>query len=306
MKEVQLLWVYSSQMESGFGVNSHTHDYYHLISMIDGMMQYTLGGKRFLVASGDVVLAPQGVVHAFENKSESPIRYYEIKFTVLNQGLKMILSSMPDYHLQDPFISRLASCIVEEYQNPRTGRDDSATSALLTMLYYMTRDVRCAGDSESGPLDVTAYSPLAQKVVVFLSKHYAEDLSLDDVSDGVGITKNYLCNAFRKSTGFTIMECLTAIRIRKAAELIVYSDLSLTQVAESCGYVSPSHFNRIFTRYVGLPPGQCRRAYTSQNLARDEEGQRHTDAFMFSVLAGKSISPGVINEFLSRKGKGEV
>ena len=86
-------------------------------------------------------------------------------------------------------------------------------------------------------------------------------------------------------------------RIRKAAELIVYSDLTLTQVAQMCGYVSTSHFNRVFARCVGLPPGQCRRAFSFDLHTGGKQTRRTPDSFMYSVLAGKSISPRTIDSF---------
>ncbi len=302
MKEVQLLWVYSSRIDSGFGVNLHTHEYYHLISLAEGSLEYRLGETLYPLLPGDTVLAPQGMPHGFENRSGASVLYYEIKFTVLSPALGRLLSELDPGPLRDPFAARLSSQIVEEYRDHLELMDDSASAALMTLIFHMTRGVRKKAAPAPGLIDTAGYSPLAARVADFLSEHYAEALSLDDISAGVGITKTYLCNAFKKSTGMTILECLNMIRIRRAAELIVYSDLSLSQVAKACGYVSVSHFNRVFMRYAGLPPGQCRHAYTSRNLLR-EEGQRHTDAFMFSVLAGKSISPATVNAFLARKGK---
>ena len=97
----------------------------------------------------------------------------------------------------------------------------------------------------------------------------------------------------------TIFDCLKLIRIRKAAELLVYSDLSLNQIAQMCGLVSASHFNRVFMHYVGIPPGQCRRAYAYNLLAGAGDTQRSADSFMYSVLADKAISPEIINSFES-------
>jgi hypothetical protein len=65
-----------------------------------------------------------------------------------------------------------------------------------------------------------------------------------------------------------------------------------------CGYVSASHFNRVFMRYMGLPPGQCRRAYSFDLV---NNSNRAADSFMYSVLAGKSINTAVINDYEHRK-----
>ena len=65
-----------------------------------------------------------------------------------------------------------------------------------------------------------------------------------------------------------------------------------------CGYVYVSHFNRVFMRYMGLRPGQCRRAFSFDLVNRTE---RVDGSFMYSVLAGKSITLSAINEYEQRK-----
>ena len=80
------------------------------------------------------------------------------------------------------------------------------------------------------------------------------------------------------------------IRIRRAAELIVYSDHSLSQVAERCGFASVSHFNQVFLKYVGITPGHCRKAYPPEIITHpDKMMPADSDTFMYSVLAHKLI-----------------
>ena len=113
----------------------------------------------------------------------------------------------------------------------------------------------------------------------------------------LGYNKTYLCGAFKKNTHLTILDCLNTIRIRHAAELIVYSDHSLAQVADMCGFSSVSHFNRVFLKYVGVTPGQCRRAYPVDALIDPPDSSTRSPrpaGFMYSVLARKRITPDMI------------
>ena len=77
-----------------------------------------------------------------------------------------------------------------------------------------------------------------------------------------------------------------------------YSDHSLTQVSELCGFSSVSHFNRVFLKYVGATPGQCRRAYPVDILFSSEKSpdSGSTGSFMYSVLARKRFSPQAVRE----------
>ena len=302
MNDIQLLWFFSSTMQKGPGVKPHTHDYFHLFCILDGSLTFTLDNETFILNKGDIVLVPKGAVHSFFNEHEAPTTYYEAKFTILGQRLNQILADTTKWVVRDEFAFGLVNHIANEYlYNTRILKDSSALSALQTLIFSLTTEARSVADDTNFFIDVTGYTQLSKKTIAFLTEHYSEDLTLDMISNGVGITKNYLCNAFKRDTSMTIVDCLNMIRIRKAAELIVYSDLPLAQVAHLCGYVSTSHFNRVFLRYVGLPPGQCRRAYPYDLMLRADKLQRNTNDFMYSVLAGKSISSNAISEFERNK-----
>lgn len=302
MKDIRLLWVYTSTMQpNGPGVKPHSHaDYYQVLCMLDGTLNVELGEEEYLLHVGDIVVVPKGVTHRFWNEASVPSHYYDIKFTVLNRQLNQLLDAVEEHILQDSFSFQLVDQIAKEYMHGQILKDESASAALLTLLFAMTSSVRHS-EKEEYIIDTTGYTALSKKVIAYLSDHYSESLSLDDISNGVGTTKNYLCNAFKRNTGITIIDCLNMIRIRKAAELIVYSDLPLAQVAQMCGYVSTSHFNRVFLRYVGVPPGQCRRAYPYDVLLRENKFEKGTNAFMYNVLAGKTIPQDVITEFERNK-----
>ena len=300
MKKIQLLWVYYSCLTPETSAKSHSHDYWHLIC-VQGALQFTLENADFLLGCGDMVLVPRAGAHSFRNDASEKAAYYEIKFLIPNQALEQALLQCVQPICGDSFACRLVEHVADEYLHHRIMNDDSAASALSTLLYHLTSHRRMIGTGELPAIDTSDCNPLSKKVIDFLTAHYDKNLTLDDISAGVEITKNYLCNAFKRNTGMTILDCLNVIRVRKAAELIVYSDLSLSQVAQRCGYVSTSHFNRVFSRIAGIPPGQCRRAFSfDQLVSGTEQVHRNPGTFMYSVLAGKSISSRTINEFEDR------
>jgi AraC-like DNA-binding protein len=141
-------------------------------------------------------------------------------------------------------------------------------------------------------LDASRFSPLSRRIVHYLEAHCEEELSLDALAAAMDYNKTYLCAAFKKDTGQTILDCQNMIRIRRAAELIVYSDHSLVQVSHLCGFSSVSHFNRVFLKYAGITPGQARRAYPADILfGSHKPSASQADQFMYSVLAQKRITP---------------
>lgn len=302
MKEIQVLWVHDSQMTPGTVAKNHAHDYFHLIDVTEGQMRFFLGEEELCLRAGDMVLVHRGKSHRFSNEADGLLRFHEVKFAVQSQQLIRLLQSAASGVIRDPFARQLVAQLAAEYAQNRTMKEEAALAVLSALVLYLTEQIRSQDRQTPGVIDTAGFNKLSKRVIEFLTDHYGENLSLDDISAGVGVTKNYLCNAFKLNTGITIVDCLNMIRIRKAAEQIVYSDLPLTEVAQMCGYVSASHFNRVFMRYVGMPPGQCRRAY-AYDVAGDDA--RMSGSFISSVLAGRPITQEILREFESRK-DGEV
>lgn len=76
----------------------------------------------------------------------------------------------------------------------------------------------------------------------FILTYYSEDISLQQISDYVGLSPNYLSNAFKKSTGNTPMDYLTKVRMIKAKELLLFTNLKINDIASKVGYNSPQNF----------------------------------------------------------------
>jgi AraC-like DNA-binding protein len=85
------------------------------------------------------------------------------------------------------------------------------------------------------------------------------DLSLAAVADEHGISKRTLYYAFA-AANTTFVDELMSLRLEHARELLSHRDLSVTEVAASCGFNDSSHFARRFRKRFGVAPGQLRRA----------------------------------------------
>ncbi len=94
------------------------------------------------------------------------------------------------------------------------------------------------------------------RVAVYIKTHFAEDMSLDNISSALGYNKSYICQAFKKDYNNTPMKYLYEYRIEKAGELMIRSDYTLKQICEMTGFKSIHHFSRTFRKIKGMTPGQ--------------------------------------------------
>lgn len=266
-----------------------------------GSIGFTIGDKTHELGQGSCILVPKETEHGYMNLGDGPLEYMEVKFSCLTPGLEDRLTALGPVIAQDAFTGELVTRIVQEYIDGKASADQAASHYLLALLYALTDRQRSAQQTEFRYIDASRCKPLVQQVVQYLEARFAESFSLDTLADAVGRNKSYLCTAFLKETGTTIVDCLNTIRVRHAAELITYSDYSLADVSAMCGFASTSHFNRTFVKYAGVTPGHCRKAYPDNILANPEswggcDKATYPNRFIYNVLARKHITLDMMTE----------
>lgn len=298
MDPLQILWVGQSCFQPNAGVKAHTHPYFHMILVLQGQDQFIVADQPMTLHEGQCLIIPPETEHTFSNTTQGNTEHLELKFTITNPAMHARVLRVSNQVLENALANALFKHILHEYATQCSPADDAPAAYLTALLHALTEEDRHQSPRQFTYVDASGCSVLAQRVIRYLESHYAEDISLDTLAAALGYNKTYLCGVFKKDTDLTILDCLNTIRIRRAAELIVYSDHSLSQVSELCGFSSVSHFNRVFLKYVGATPGQCRRAYPVDILISSDKAQQtgSTSSFMYSVLARKRFSPQMVRE----------
>lgn len=98
--------------------------------------------------------------------------------------------------------------------------------------------------------------------VNFITEHYSESISLDDIADAIHISKSECCRCFKRVVKLSPFEYLMHYRIYSAAEMIfadVKSQKSIAELATSVGFNNTSYFNKLFKEYMGYTPTEYRK-----------------------------------------------
>ena len=103
-----------------------------------------------------------------------------------------------------------------------------------------------------------AESPVIVRATQFIREHYAEDLTLGQVSSVVNMSRFYFCKQFRKATGLSFVEFVSRTRLEKAKNLLLNLNLRVSEIAFAAGFQSLTHFNRVFKRIEGQSPTEYR------------------------------------------------
>lgn len=94
--------------------------------------------------------------------------------------------------------------------------------------------------------------PGVQQAIRYMRENYSKDLSLGDIAGEAALNEGYFSGLFKKDTGKSITEYLNEIRMEKAKELLVESNLKNYEVAEQVGFRNASYFSTMFKKYTGM------------------------------------------------------
>ncbi|MCL6603584.1 MAG: response regulator [Paenibacillus sp.] len=109
-------------------------------------------------------------------------------------------------------------------------------------------------------------SPLVRRAKQYMLEHYSEyGLTLDSMAGMLQASPVYLSRLFKQELGTSFGAYLTQIRIRKAAQLLNATDMSINEVAERTGYETQHYFSTSFKKQTGVSPLQFRKGASPED-----------------------------------------
>lgn len=98
-----------------------------------------------------------------------------------------------------------------------------------------------------------------EQIDAYLRANLAENISLQSLSDEMGLSKVYLCRIFKKQKDMTPIDYFTRLKIDRARELIVeHPTMPLREISDALGFNDTYYFSKVFKRVTGVPPSELR------------------------------------------------
>ncbi|GBF72137.1 hypothetical protein PA598K_00373 [Paenibacillus sp. 598K] len=101
-------------------------------------------------------------------------------------------------------------------------------------------------------------SSVVEQAIAYMHARCDEALTLDALAEMFGMKPKYFSYLFHKFTGIRPIPYLIRYRMNRARELILYSELSIREIAAQVGYYDPYYFSRLFKKYMGMSPSAIR------------------------------------------------
>lgn len=203
-----------------------------------------VNGERHPIRRESLLLAkPEDVRY-----SHLPFQCKFIHFSVDDPQLRARLDEIPAFfEAEDPrkvdaAIDRVAALFFSA-----KAFDHIASTAELILLLH---EICGYGEREDDAV---------QKAQKYMEHHYNRELTVQTVAEGCHVSASHLHRLFQKRLGVTPGDFLSNIRISAARDLLVNTDLPVSDIAWSCGFHSLSYFSDCFRKKVGVSPREFRK-----------------------------------------------
>ncbi len=104
-----------------------------------------------------------------------------------------------------------------------------------------------------------ARDQLVAQALIVMEQTWGEPITPGAIASQLGVPLRRMERRFKRELGLAPLAVYTQIRLRKAEHLLTQTPMPITEIAAACGYQSPSHFTRAFSRAYGVTPMDYRR-----------------------------------------------
>lgn len=233
-------------------VEMHWHEWVEILHVVKGQTKVITEYDTHIINEGQVLVIGSTTPHRLE---VAPGEHYTRCFHI-HAGL------LVEYHCLEhftgtSFLVENNQPIIEQLDILATNGDGRCIKGQLihngTLLMLIASLLNQIESSKSLSYDYESNQTM-DSILTYVNKKYSEDLSLSDVAETFGYTKQHISLMFKKYRNTTFMEYLNSIRIRKAKHRLIQSDSTILDVAYDCGFSSEHAFIRNFKKIVGKTP----------------------------------------------------
>jgi AraC family transcriptional regulator len=261
----------------GYHLNARSVYDYELEYFLESSGEMVIDGKVYPISKGDIVFrrpgqTTQGIMNYccyavyFDLSGDSSKDYSS--FQLENQ------TSFQDYYV-NPILNIIPAIfhpvygdkyedlydrMLREFIHYNEGSCILLKSFLLQLLYYVYYDVL-----DNAKFAVTPYSQRIKKVLEYVNIHYSEKITTKDLSSVCGLSLSHFHRIFTQIMNYTPNNLIIKVRLDKAKEYIVKTELTIYDIAEKCGFDNVSYFSYLFKQKTGLSPSQFRKRHRYLN-----------------------------------------
>lgn len=230
-------------------------DFVDITYVISGQAKYTINNQKYIVSAGDLLCIPMGSRRSATICPDVHMECYSINGYIHDMDGNNIVLPLPlifNLGIQKDIIA-LYKDLDTIWRLRDCGYQLKARALYLMILHRYFQLI--VYQKDSGNMDKRI-----KKILQFISNHYAEPLTVQNMAQRVNLSDMYFGNLFKKEIGMSFRKYLTTIRISHAEDMLNSCEYKISEIAEACGFTDVFYFSRIFKENRGYAPSDVIRS----------------------------------------------
>lgn len=255
-------------MLKGITVKEHFHDWIEFAYVIKGRLNYSLGGERFELSSGDLLLNNYNALHGYEIEENSDVAFFQFRHGYLEQlapcfnsaeivcNLSRNTASAEERNNLMLMFIAARDCFLEEGELAELG----FKGHLMMFLYYLMKDFSVKKD-EPQTKGLGYNAEYISLLLDYMHRHYQDSIGLAVLSEEFHLSAAYISRLFKEQLGIGFKDYLNQIRLNNAVYLLVNTDRSLLDISMECGFPNNKSFIESFKQAYNETPNHYRKSH---------------------------------------------
>ena len=233
-------------------MRKHCHNHFEIYFITKGACCYFIENKVYHLQPGDIILIPEGIMHNTEYQNTT----YSRKLISCSQYFipVSVKSKLPELmHLyRNPGIVDEINAIFDKIEEEYAKKDELSEDIfkcythMLFFLLARNPNLSIPQDEDKHYLD---------DAVDFIQSNYASEITLEKMAERYFVSAEHFSRVFKKKVGFNFREYVNLLRLQKAESMLRQQNIiSITEVAQSCGFNDSNYFSVQFKKLYGISP----------------------------------------------------
>ena len=233
----------------------HGCDQNILIYCQEGMGLVKIKNHEYKIKPGNFLIIPSGVPHKYSADERSPWTIYWAHFRGNNTKIiiKNFFKQNESYIGYVDYLESRIRLFEEMYSNFEMGySNDNLCYANMCLPHFLSSFVY----KENYNLSPRKQSKnQINQSINYMKQHIDEMLTLQAMAASINLSASHFSFVFKKSTGFPPIEYFNHLKVQKACQYLLFTDLRVKEIANNLGIEDPYYFSRMFTKVIGVSPG---------------------------------------------------
>lgn len=239
----------------------HWHQGIEIVYVVKGKLKVYVGDNEYVLDEKHFSVINSMEIHATKHIGETTILLLQIPHTAIPKTDRINCRNHNDKE-----ISAIFDKLISIYERKEKGYYLEFNSVVFDMLYKIFLKFGMVNVAQDIILyENKEYITKISQVIDYVQEHYMDVITLDDVSNLACYNKQYFTRIFKKYMKITFLEYLNSVRIRHIFDELIYTDTSISDIAERNGFTNNKNFQKAFKKSYGCTPSEMRKNYRKAN-----------------------------------------